>query len=103
MDAVSWTPATLNGPQALGLAEAEVEARQEQGLGGYEDAAIDGLATVAVPNFVGKSLRAVMTEGTRARLQVEARGAGLVVRQSPAPDSKVAPGSTVRVQLNRKL
>lgn len=103
MDAVSSTPATLNGEQALGLTEASVEARQDQDLGGYEDAAIDGLAMVPVPNFMGKSLRAVMTEGTRARLQVEARGAGLVVQQSPAPDSKVAPGSTVRVQLNRKL
>ena len=103
MDAVPWTPATLNGEQALSLTEAKAESPQEQGLGGYEDAAIDGLAMVAVPNFMGKSLRAVMTEGTRARLQVEARGAGLVVQQSPAPDSKVAPGSTVRVRLNRKL
>lgn len=103
MDAVSLTPAALNGDQAPGLAEAKVEARQDQDLWGYEDASIDGLAVVAVPNFMGKSLRAVMTEGTRARLQVEARGAGLVVQQSPAPDSKVAPGSTVRVQLNRKL
>ena len=60
-------------------------------------------AVVAVPDFTGKSLRTVMAEGTRARLQVEAEGAGLVVRQSPAPDSKVAPGSTVRVQLNRQL
>ena len=102
-DAVSSAPAPLNGEQALGLSEAKPDARPEQGLGGYEDAAIDGLAMVAVPNFVGKSLRAVMTEGTRARLQVEARGAGLVVRQSPAPDSRVAPGSTVRVHLNRKL
>ena len=102
-DAISSAPASLNGEQALGLGEERVDARQEQDLGGYEDAAIDGLAMVAVPNFVGKSLRAVMTEGTRAQLQVEARGAGLVVRQSPAPDSKVAPGSTVRVHLNRKL
>lgn len=102
-DAVSWTPTSLNGERALGLSAATVNARQEQDLGGYEDADIDGLAVVAVPNFMGKSLRTVMAEGTRARLQVEAEGAGLVVGQSPAPDSKVVPGSTVRVQLNRKL
>ncbi len=102
-DAVSWTPASLSGDQAMGLTESTAGARQVQNLGGYDDAAIDGLAVVAVPNFVGKSLRAVMAEGTRARLQVEAQGAGLVVSQSPAPDAKVVPGSTVRVQLNRKL
>ena len=103
MDAVSWAPASLNGQQALGLSAATVDVQKEQDLASYEDADIDGMAVVAVPDFVGKSLRTVMAEGTRARLQVEAEGAGLVVRQSPAPDSKVAPGSTVRVQLNRKL
>ena len=103
MDAASGTPASLNGRQALGLGATTVSVPREQDLGSYEDAEIDGLAVVAVPNFVGKSLRTVMAEGTRARLQVEAEGAGLVVRQSPAPDSKVVPGSKVRVQLNRKL
>ena len=103
MDAVSGTPASLNGRQALGLGATTVSVPQEQDLGSYEDADIDGLAVVAVPNFLGKSLRMVMAEGTRARLQVEAEGAGLVVRQSPEPDSKVVPGSTVRVHLNRKL
>ncbi|MCY3759486.1 MAG: penicillin-binding protein [Acidobacteria bacterium] len=103
MDAVAWTPASLNGRQALSLSAATVNARQESDLGGYEDVAIGGLTMVAVPNLMGKSLRAVMAEGNRARLQVEAKGAGLVIQQSPAPDSKVAPGSTVRVQLNRNL
>ena len=103
MDEVLWTPASLNGQQALGLSTATLGGRQQQDLASYEDADIDGLAVVAVPDFTGKSLRTVMAEGTRARLQVEAEGAGLVVRQSPAPDSKVAPGSTVRVQLNRQL
>ena len=103
MEAVSWTPASLNGGQASGLSAATENAGQEPDLGGYEDAEIDGLSVVAVPNFLGKSLRTVMAEGTRARLQVEAEGAGVVVRQWPAPDSKVVPGSTVRVRLNRKL
>jgi len=103
MDAVSGTAASLKGQQALGLSATTESVPQEQDLGSYEDAEIDGLAVVAVPNFLGKSLRMVMAEGTRARLQVEAEGAGLVVRQSPAPDSKVVPGSKVRVQLNRKL
>ena len=103
MEAVSWTPASLNGGQPSGLSAATGNAGPEQDLGGYEDADIDGLSVVAVPNFLGKSLRTVMAEGTRARLQVEAEGAGVVVRQWPAPDAKVAPGSTVRVRLNRRL
>lgn len=103
IDSVSWAPASLEDEKTLGLSEVTVDTSQGRDLGRYEDADIDGLAVVAVPNFLGKSLRAVMTEGTRARLQVEAQGAGLVVRQSPAPNSKVVRGSTVRVQLNRKI
>ncbi len=98
-----WAPAPESGEKSLGPTESAAGTRKMEDLVRYEDAAIEGLAVVTVPNFLGKSLRAVMTEGTRARLRVEAQGAGLVVRQLPAPNAKVVPGSTVRVQLNRNL
>lgn len=103
LDEWPWASAPEGDENRLGLTESAAGSRKLPDLGRYDDAAIEGLAVVAVPNFLGKSLRAVMVEGTRARLRVEAQGAGLVVRQSPAPNVKVVPGATVRVQLNRNL
>ena len=80
-----------------------VALQKSHNLGGYTTPAIEGLTFVNVPSFLGKSLRVILAEGSRVGLHVEARGSGLVVRQSPAPNVKVAPGSTIKIQLQRNL
>jgi len=80
-----------------------VALQKSHNLGGYTTPTIEGLAFVSVPSFLGKSLRVVLAEGSRVGLQVDAHGSGLVVRQSPGPNVKVAPGSTIKIQLQRNL
>ena len=60
-------------------------------------------ASVEVPDFRGKSLRVAMTESSKLGLQLGAFGSGLIVEQSPAPASRVEPGSKVMIKLNRQL
>jgi membrane peptidoglycan carboxypeptidase len=61
------------------------------------------LDSVEVPDFRGKSLRAVMTESSRLGLQLGIFGSGLVTEQSPAPASRVEAGSKVMIRLSRRL
>lgn len=67
-----------------------------------EGLAFSDAATIEVPDFRGKSLRAVMTEISRLGLQLGAFGSGLVVEQSPTPASRVEPGSKVMIKLSRR-
>ena len=62
---------------------------------------VEGAKRVEVPSFLGKSLRAVLSEGSRAGFQIQALGSGTVFRQNPLPNEKVVPGSIVKVQLQR--
>ncbi|HET6961125.1 MAG TPA: penicillin-binding transpeptidase domain-containing protein, partial [Terriglobia bacterium] len=50
-------------------------------------------ATIEVPDLRGRSMRAAIAELSKIGLQLGAFGSGLVVEQSPAPTSKVEPGS----------
>ena len=52
-----------------------------------KEAAVDG-STVAVPDFVGLSLREAIEKARAMRVKVQMRGNGYVVRQSPAPGSR---------------
>lgn len=69
--------------------------------GGSEEIVVEGAKRVEVPSFLGKSLRAVLSEGSRAGFQIQALGSGTVFRQNPLPNEKVVPGSIVKVQLQR--
>lgn len=77
--------------------------QESHNLGGYTTPTIEGLAFVSVPSFLGKSLRAVLAEGSRVGLHIDAHGSGLVIHQSPGPNVKVTPGSTIKIQLQRNL
>ena len=59
-------------------------------------------ATIEVPDLRGRSLRAAIAELSKIGLQLGAFGSGLVVEQSPAPASKVEPGSKVMIKLSRR-
>ena len=54
-----------------------------------------------VPDFRGKTQRAVMQESTAKGLDVELFGSGLASRQDPPPGAAVRPGVAVKVQFGR--
>jgi membrane peptidoglycan carboxypeptidase len=56
---------------------------------------------VVVPDLGGRGLRAAVRIGAESGLVVEARGSGLVCKQSPEPGAVVAPGTTLTVELRR--
>ena len=59
-------------------------------------------ATVEVPDLRGKSMRTALAEVSKLGLQLGTFGSGLVLEQSPAPSSKVEPGSKVMIKLSRR-
>jgi membrane peptidoglycan carboxypeptidase len=59
-------------------------------------------ATIEVPDLRGRSMRVAIAELSKIGLQLGAFGSGLVVEQSPAPASKVEPGSKVMIKLSRR-
>ncbi len=59
------------------------------------------LSNVLVPDFRGKTQRAVMQESTAKGLDVELFGSGLASRQDPPPGASVRPGVAVKVQFGR--
>lgn len=61
----------------------------------------DGQPGVLVPDFRGKTQRAVMQESTAKGLDVELFGSGLASRQDPPPGASVRPGVAVKVQFGR--
>jgi cell division protein FtsI (penicillin-binding protein 3) len=87
-------PAELAGsPTSLPEAAVTVEA----------PAVFSEAVSVEVPDFRGRSLRVAMTESSKLGLQLAAFGSGLIVEQSPAPASRVEPGSKVMIKLSRRL
>jgi cell division protein FtsI (penicillin-binding protein 3) len=56
---------------------------------------------VLVPDFTGKTQRAVIQESTAKGLDVQLFGSGLALRQDPPPGASVRPGVTVKVQFGR--
>ncbi len=55
------------------------------------------------PNFQGMSMREVFATATRLGVTVEADGNGLVLQQSPAPNTPLTRGSVIKVRLARAL
>jgi cell division protein FtsI (penicillin-binding protein 3) len=56
---------------------------------------------IAVPSFLGKSVRAAVEAAQDAGLDLDAVGSGIAKEQSPEPGSKVAAGSRVVVRFGR--
>ncbi len=69
----------------------------------YNNADVEGVNSVEVPDVRGKSLRAVLFELSKLGLQVKASGSGLALDQFPAPGTKVVPGSQISIQLSRRM
>ena len=59
------------------------------------------VADQAVPDFYGKSLRAVVEQATGLGLEVELRGNGVARRQIPAAGSALPAGSRVLIEFER--
>jgi cell division protein FtsI (penicillin-binding protein 3) len=56
---------------------------------------------IAVPSFLGKSVRAALEVAQDAGLDLDAIGSGVAQEQSPAPGAKVAAGARVIVRFGR--
>ena len=56
---------------------------------------------IAVPSFLGKSVRAAIEAAQDAGLDLDAIGSGIAREQSPLPGSHVAAGSRVVVRFGR--
>ena len=56
---------------------------------------------IAVPSFIGKSLRAALDIAQDAGLDLDAIGSGVAQEQTPAPGAKVAAGARVVVRFGR--
>ncbi len=69
----------------------------------YDNVDLGDSTAVEIPDFTGKSLRAVMTESSKAGLQLSIVGSGLAVEQHPAPYTRVAYGSKITVRFSRQL
>lgn len=54
-----------------------------------------------VPNFRGKTLRAVLEESSALGMRIEFAGSGVARRQEPAPGAVLRPGAKVRVLFAR--
>jgi len=83
-------PGVLPSSAALPIAEPEA-------AGSFSEA-----GTIEVPDLRGRSMRAAIAELSKLGLQLGTFGSGLVVEQSPAPASKVEPGSKVMIKLSRR-
>ncbi len=72
-----------------------------------EDEAVTGIEGVAdasgprVPDFHGKTMRAVLEESSAKGLEVEISGKGIARSQSPAAGSVLARGGRIKVQFTR--
>jgi membrane peptidoglycan carboxypeptidase len=86
----SLAPQPVASPSALPMTETEA-------AGSFSES-----ATIEVPDLRGRSMRAAIAELSKIGLQLGAFGSGLVVEQSPAPASKVEPGSKVMIKLSRR-
>jgi cell division protein FtsI (penicillin-binding protein 3) len=56
---------------------------------------------IAVPSFIGKSVRAALDIAQDAGLDLDAIGSGVAQEQTPAPGAKVAAGARVVVRFGR--
>jgi cell division protein FtsI (penicillin-binding protein 3) len=60
---------------------------------------LEGAPTV--PDFIGKSLRAVAEQAVALGLEVETEGSGIARQQEPSPGGRLLPGQKIIVRLSR--
>jgi cell division protein FtsI/penicillin-binding protein 2 len=87
----------------LAKADQPVPLVPTQGEEGYNNADMEGVSSVEVPDVRGKSLRTALSELSKLGLQVKASGSGIALDQFPAPGTKVVSGSKISIQLNRRV
>jgi cell division protein FtsI (penicillin-binding protein 3) len=58
-------------------------------------------ATLVTPDFIGKTLRAVLEEASEKGFRIDPSGSGLVRSQSPAPGSPVSYGQKIKLKFGR--
>jgi membrane peptidoglycan carboxypeptidase len=89
------TMAEADGP----LSDDELkEAQGESVSGATSDSDPDA---PKVPNFVGKTVKDVMTEAAADGLDVDLSGSGLARLQTPQPGAALLPGEHIRVRFDR--
>ena len=74
---------------------------KQDGSGGEIIYAVASSKGALMPDLLGRSVRDVARACAQLGLQVEARGDGHVIRQSPAPGSEVGSGQVVSVEFAR--
>lgn len=89
-------PATA--PISVPVAATAQQSRATAGPGGTVVLNVNG---VAVPSFVGKSLRSVVEAAQQAGLELDVHGSGTAREQSPGAGARVPPGSKVVVRFAR--
>jgi cell division protein FtsI (penicillin-binding protein 3) len=89
------TMAEADGPLTSDEAK---EAQGESYSGATSDSDPDA---PKVPNFVGKTVKDVMTEAAADGLDVDLSGSGLAKIQSPQPGASLLPGEHIRVRFDR--
>jgi cell division protein FtsI (penicillin-binding protein 3) len=68
---------------------------------GDESVVVANYAGPQIPNFRGKTMRAVMEEAKAKGLTVLAAGSGVARNQFPAPGSPLRPGDRIRVEFTK--
>jgi cell division protein FtsI (penicillin-binding protein 3) len=68
---------------------------------GDESVVVAHYAGPQIPNFRGKTMRAVMEEAKAKGLTVLAAGSGVARNQFPAPGSPLRPGDRIRVEFTK--
>jgi len=56
---------------------------------------------IVMPDLHGRSVRDVARTGAQLGLQIEARGEGRVMKQSPAPGAEVSTGQVIYLDFGR--
>jgi cell division protein FtsI (penicillin-binding protein 3) len=111
-DQVAYSESTVKSPEAAKAQEERTrveDARKatlpsvagHDGKGGEIVYAVASSKGVLMPDLRGQSVRDVARACAQLGLQVEARGDGHVIRQSPAPGTEVGSGQVVSVDFSR--
>ena len=62
---------------------------------------LDGESGPLAPSFLGKSVRAVISEAQQQGIEIDVIGSGVARAQSPAPGETIPPGTRVAIKFSR--
>jgi cell division protein FtsI (penicillin-binding protein 3) len=89
------------------MVEAPLSSEEMKEAQGGDDSAASGATSGAdpdapkVPDFVGKTVKDVMTEAAADGLDVDMFGSGLARTQTPSAGAALMPGEHIRVRFER--